>query len=153
MKGRYWFTAAIALLVVEASAVDISSSGDWTRTITAADLTGGAGSDLNSQYDSPVGITALNISNVSGTWHVNVRRDTTVWPAGLHVWVRRTSDGTGTGSISGGAGYVEITTLDTEIFSGTEARDNVALQFRVTGLSKTVTPDTYVSSVIYTVTP
>jgi hypothetical protein len=152
MKGRYWFTAVIALLVVEASAVDIASSGDWTQTITAADLTAGAGSDLNSEYDSPVGITTINIDNVSGTWQVNISRDTSSWPAGLHIWVRRTSDGTGTGSISGGAAYVEITALDTEVFSGTGARDNVALQFRVTGLSKTVTPDTYVSSVIYTVT-
>src|ERR1017187_8063362 len=90
MKGRYWFTAAIALLVVRASAVDIASSGDWTQTITATDLAGGAGTDLNSQYDSPVGIATINISNVSGTWHVNVRRDTGTWPAGLHLWVRRT---------------------------------------------------------------
>jgi len=151
MKGRYWFTAAIALLVVEASAVDISTSGDWIQTIVAGDLSRGAGSDLNSQSDSPVGITTINISNVSGTWQVSVRRDTSSWPAGLHVWVRRTSDGTGTGSISGGAAYVEVTALDTGVFSGSEARNNVALQFRVTGLSKTVTPDTYVSSVIYTV--
>jgi hypothetical protein len=153
MKGRYWFTAAIALLVVRASAVDIASSGDWTQTITAADLTGGAGTDLNSQYDSPVGIATINISNVSGTWHVSARRDTGTWPAGLHLWVRRTSDGSGTGSISGGAAFVEISALDTDVFSGTETRDNVALQFRVTGMSKNVTPDTYVSSVIYTVTP
>jgi len=152
MKGRYWFAAAIALLVVEASAVDISTSGDWTQTIMASDLSRGAGSDLNSQYDSPVGITTINISNVSGTWQVNVRRDTGSWPAGLHVWVRRTSDGTGTGSISGGAAYVEVTALDTAVFSGTDPRDNVALQFRVTGMSKTVSPDTYVSSMIYTVT-
>jgi hypothetical protein len=153
MKGRHCLTAAIALLVIEASAMDIASSGDWTRTINAADLTGGAGTDLNSEYDSPVGITSINISNGTGSWQVTVRRDTSSWPAGLHVWVRRTSDGTGTGSISGGAGYVEITTLDTVVFSGAEARNNVALQFRVTGLSKNVTPDTYVSSVIYTVTP
>jgi hypothetical protein len=134
-------------------AADITVAGDWFRTIDKTDLTAGAGSDLASQYESATGVTTVSIANTSGaTWRVTARRSDATWNSNVSLWVKRTSDGSGSGSISGGTTYVQLSALDTEVFSGTGDRSNVTLQFKLTGMSKSVAPGTYSTTVIYTVT-
>lgn len=145
-------SAVLAIgLAVAANAADIVSSGDWYETITAANLSAGAGSDLVAQIESVSGVTTLTISNAPGAWSLVARRSSTTWHADLAVSVKRVSDGSGSGSIAGGAAYVELTGSDIEIFTGTEDRSDISLQLKLTGLSKDVAPDTYASSIIFTV--
>lgn len=130
---------------------DVSSSGNWTKTIDAGDLVAGAGSDLTGQHDSSSGIATLTISNTAGvSWRIFARRADGTWHDNFNLFVRRTSDGSGSGSITDGGSYVELSTLDTELFSGGGDRANVAVQYRLTGMSKTVTPDLYSSGIIFT---
>ncbi len=130
---------------------DVSSSGNWMKTIDAGDLVAGAGSDVTGQHDSSSGIATLTISNTAGaSWRIFARRADGTWHDSFALFVRRTSDGSGSGSITGGGGYAELSTLDTELFSGSGDRANVAVQYRLTGMSKTVTPDLYGSGVIFT---
>ena len=141
------------LLVSNAAwAADISTTGGWSRTITAADLTAGAGSDLASQQESHAGATTLTIASTGGgAWRIKVRHMPNPWHNDFTLWVRRTSEGTGGGSIAGGSGYLQVTALDTELFSGTLDRSGISLQYKLTGLSKNVSPNSYLSSLVFAV--
>ena len=144
-----------ALLILALSAAtqsaELTSSGDWVATINAANLVSGAGSDLQAQFESVSGVTTLTITNAPGAWSLRVRRSGSQWHGNVTAHVKRTSDGSGSGSISGGNAYAALAATDTELFSGSGARGNISLQFKLTGLSKTVSPATYLSSIIFTV--
>ena len=130
---------------------DLTSMGDWVETITATNLAAGAGSDLQPQLESISGVTILTISNAPGAWVLRGRLSGASGHGNVSVQVKRTSTGGGTGSIDGGTTYTELTGLDSEIFSGTESRESISLQFKLTGLSCHVSPATYFSSIIFTV--
>ena len=130
---------------------DITASGGWSETHTAADLVSGAGSDLPSSVTSTSGSTTLTILNVVGAWRVMVRRNSSPWNSHVSLYVRRTSAGTGSGSITGGDSYTEITGTDTEIFTGSDARSLVSLQYKLTGLNNNIPPATYLSTLTFTV--
>jgi hypothetical protein len=134
-----------------ASAADLSSTGDWTENVNASHLTAGAGSNLPAAFQSVSGTTVLSIANAPGNWRVKARRGSGNWNGNLILWVKRTSDGSGSGTISGGDTFVELGATDAEIFSGTEARGNISLQYKLTGLTSGVAPDAYTSSIIFTI--
>lgn len=139
-------------LAIAAPGADVSSVGSWTETIDANDLIAGAGSNVTSQYESASGASTLDIVNTSGnSWRILARRAGGNWHGSLTLLVRRTSDGSGSGSIFGGASYVQLSTLDTEIFTGTGDRSGIAVQFKLTGMSKDISPDTYSSGIIFTI--
>jgi hypothetical protein len=130
---------------------DVSSSGNWTETIDAGDLVAGAGSNVVGQHDSSSGVATLTISNTAGaSWRILARRSDGTWHDSFALFVRRTSDGSGSGAVTGGGSYVELSTLDTELFAGSGDRSNMAVQYRLTGISKAVAPDLYSSGVIFT---
>lgn len=134
--------------------VSISATGGWSETIDASDLQAGAGSNLTDTYESAAGATALTISNTTGNtdnWRVDVKRTDTNWHGNLHLYVKRTSDGTGEGSISGGLSYIEITTIDSQFFSGAGDRNSINLQYKLTGMSVSVPPNAYGTTITYTV--
>jgi hypothetical protein len=134
-----------------AYAADIVATGGWNRTIDSSDLTSGAGSDLNPAYESASGATTLDVVAAAG-YRVDVRQSTGTWDAAMTLYARRTSAGTGSGSVSGGDTYQEITTVDAEFFSGDSDRTGVDVQYRVDGLSIDVSPDTYMTTVSFTIT-
>ena len=146
--------AGIVLLSSEGAAIDIAADGTWSPTTTASDLTAGAGSELVSTYESTAGLLTIGISNTTGSgdgWRVDVRRSDINWPAGVTLSVQRTDDGAGSGTISGGAGYQAVTTSDAEFFSGSGDRTDVDIQLKISSVSLSVPPDTYSTSVVYTV--
>ena len=151
MKTLFRNALALLALAPASPAADLISSGDWTETINASKLVSGAGSNLQSQLQSLSGVTTLTISNVSGAWTLRARRSGGSWPSDVTLLVKRTSAGSGSGSVAGGDAFVELTGSDVEIFSGSDARSNVSLQFKLTGLSVGISPATYLSSVIFTV--
>lgn len=125
--------------------------GDWTETLTASHLVSSAGSDLQNQLVSIAGVTTLTISNAPGAWILRARRSSTQWNDNFALFVKRTSSGSGSGSISGAESFIEITGSDAEIFSGSEDRSSISLQFKLTGLATNVSAATYLSSIIFTV--
>ena len=134
--------------------MNLVSTGSWSTTINSADLISGAGSDLQSTHEGLAGDVQTDISATTGstdTWRVDVRRTDTNWDANVRVWVRRTGDGTGPGSISGGAAYQEITSTDATLFTGAGDRTAVDLQVKITSMSLGVSVDNYSSSITYTV--
>jgi hypothetical protein len=134
-----------------ASAADLTSTGDWIESVNASNLVSGAGSGFPGAFQSVSGTTVLSVGNAPGNWRVKARRSPGNWNGNLTIWVKRTSDGSGSGTIAGGEAFVEVGATDVEIFSGTEARSNISLQFKLTGLTCDASPDTYTSSIIFTV--
>lgn len=141
----------LTLLAGFSLAADLTSSGDWVESITASHLTAGAGSDLQAKFESVAGVTTLTIFNTSGSWTLRARRGGNPGHPNVAIHVKRTSNGAGSGSIAGGTSYLELSTSDAELCSGSGDRSGIALQVKLTGLNRTVSPATYLSSLIFTV--
>lgn len=150
---RFVLAAVMLLAAFPGHTIDVSVAGGWSLSVDTTDLSGGAGSNLVSSFSSAANQVTLTISNTSSSsdaWRVEAYRSGD-WPAGVTQYLRRTSAGSGNGSISGGAGYMTITTIPATLFSGTGDRGNVELQLRAEGLSVANSPDFWVSSLVYTV--
>jgi hypothetical protein len=137
-------------------AIPITADGGWSKIISSADLDPPytAGSDLKPTYESSSNAVVINISNTAGNnWAVTVEKEDT-WPDNLHLRIKRTSDGSGSGSISGGnSDYQNIPYSPPQsFFSGNGDRSGVTVQFELAGVSIQVPPGTYTTTVHYTVT-
>lgn len=137
-------------LIAGIAFADLSASGNWMENVTAAHLVSGAGSDLTHEFESASGSTTLAIFNLpaGGAWRLFARKADSSWSDDLLIYVRRASGGSGT--ISGGESYIQITNADTEIFSGTGDQSSIAIQTKLSGMSKTISPNTYNTAVIFT---
>lgn len=155
MLPRFALLAALATFApTGAYAIDLQVVGAWSTAIDAGDLVGGAGTDLAPTHDSAPLQTAVDIATTTSptdAWRVDVRRSDTSWDPAVRVWVRRSSDGTGAGSVSGGTSWVEVTSGGTTLFDGQGDRAGVGLQVRLTGLSVGVAVDTHATTLVYTV--
>lgn len=132
-------------------AISIVTTGTWSETIDASDLAAGAGSNLISSYESASNAVSMDISATIGNWGVDVKKIDTNWHGDFHLYVQRTSDGTGSGTISGGGTYQEVSDSDLNFFSGSDDRSNVDIQLKLTGVSIQVSPDVYTTTIYYTV--
>jgi hypothetical protein len=132
----------------------LNNNADWDLTFDVTDLTGAAGSDFASDIESADGHQQIRIQNASGNWEITVSRADTVWHSGIQIYVKRTSDGTGGTTISGGTTYQEITTTDRLFFSGSGNPRDINLRFQTNGAfaSQGVPVNTYSTTVTYTIT-
>ena len=140
----------VALLVGDVRAQDISAVGGWSETIDSADLVSGPGSGLTDTYESLSGASTLAVS-YGGSWRVDICRADTWWSPDFSLYVIRSSDGTGAGSISGGLSYLEISTVDTEFITGSQDRSGIDAKYRLTGMSVGISPATYSTTVTFTI--
>lgn len=132
--------------------ISIEVTGDWSETINALDLQAGAGSDLISSYQSAADVATIDITGTTGNWDVDVKKVDSNWHGNFNLYVQRTSDGSGPGTIAGGTSYQEVTDTDAMFFWGQRTRANIELQLQLTGVSVQVAPDTYATAVYYTIT-
>jgi len=150
-KMKACIAAAIYLFIpLLVFAGDIVATGGWSLTVDSADLVSGAGSDLTSTYESAASATDLAVT-ATADYRVDVRRTDGTWDGDFTISARRTQDGSGSGSISGGTTYLAITTTDAEFFTGNSDRTGVKVQYQLEGMSVSITPDTYSSTVTYTI--
>ena len=134
-------------------AIDLTANGTILRTIGPNDLTGGAGSHLNPTYEN-LNDLALSISTTTGiedNWRVDVRRSDTLWHSSLTLSVKRTGDGLGSGLISGGLSYLPVDVMDTSFFSGSGDRSGINLGIQLSGMSVSVPPNNYSTTLTFTV--
>ncbi len=158
LKRSVWLILLIALPASMVFApplrLRLNNNSDWILDLGVADITGLAGSDFAADIESAAAEQEIRISNAIGNWRVDVSRADTSWHSSILVYVRRTSDGTGGTTISGGTAYQEITTTDTSFFTGTGNPRDVALQFRTNGefAGAGVPSGSYSTTVTYTIT-
>ncbi|MCJ7778591.1 MAG: hypothetical protein MUP16_09790 [Sedimentisphaerales bacterium] len=135
-------------------AISITAPGSWSQTIDASNLVipFGAGSNLNDTYQSDPAAVSITITATNGNWKVQVKKNNSTLPGSLHLYIQRTSDGSGLGSISGGnPPYQEVEDTDQDFFSGNGDRSNVSIQLELTGVSIQVPQGTYSATIQYTV--
>jgi len=153
MKILFW-TARLGLLFPTGTeAIDLSASGGLMRIVNASNLVAGAGSNLLPTLDDAAA-TNLSIINTSGSidhWRIDVRRSDATWHNALRLYVRRISDGSGSGTVTGGLSPVEISGMDVQFFSGEGDRTGLFLSYQLTGMSVAVSPNTYSTTVIFTI--
>jgi len=140
----------------------ITVTGDWNLTLDVTDLQGGAGSNLVGTHSSAVDVTRVTLKkDYGGTWweflinfdwRVDISKSDTNWDANLQLWTRRTGNGTGLGSISGGTAYQQVTGVDSYFFNGNFPHYNIPIQYQVRGVSVQVPADSYETTVVYTIT-
>lgn len=146
-------------LVISASSAQGSTTlniipGNWALSISSADLLSGPGSNLRPVYEDTGSPSYLNITGTSGVadaWRIDVKKVDSIWNASTSLSVKRASDGTGPGSIMGGEAYQQIENTDSAFCSGTADRNNIQLQLEFRGMSLQVPPNTYSTTLVYTV--
>lgn len=129
-------------------AVDMTAAGGWTGPVID--------SCPQSEYESDPDSTIVNIINTveSSNWRVSVRASYGAgWPNDVCLSVRPTAAGQGSSESSpiGVGVYVAVTTSDTLFFESKLDRTGVAIQYRLSGLSVSVPPGTYSTTVTFTV--
>lgn len=143
---------AAACWASAAQGADLAVSGNWSPTVSNADLLFGAGSDLRTPIESGTAEATLDITNtLGGNWSVVAKKSDTVWPSGVSIAVKRTNDGSGSGSIAGGTTYLTLSATDQTLFSGSGDRSGIWIQLKTDGLSVGHGAGTYSLNVIYTI--
>lgn len=133
--------------------------GGWSETIDASDLKQGPGSQLRGKYQSIASACQIfvwvwgfwNYPGKPNTWRVDVRKLDVTWHTSFSLYVRRTSDGVGTGSISGGTNYQKVTNTDQSFFTGSNNRYRINVQCKLTGVSLSIPPGEYTTTLVFTV--
>lgn len=145
------FTLLMPLAACASSTITVT--GGWNEMINASDLTAGAGSDITGTLTSSSNVTYITITAASPeeNWRLEVRRIDSNWNSQCTLWVRRTSDGSGSGSITGGTAYQEVTTTNQQFFSGTGSRSDITCEYKLEGMSIQIDPASYSTSVIFSI--
>lgn len=149
--GSVCRAAMLAVLTAGAvEAADIGVAGGWSNSIGSQDLIAGAGTDFRSPILSDPGLGTIEIANTGGqTWSVRVRRDGSALPAGVALAVRRTTNGSGGGSINGGTDYLVVGDQEQTFFTGAGDLGGIGLQLRLAGVSISQGPGFHESSLVY----
>jgi hypothetical protein len=145
---------AAALIPAEGvwAAVSISVTGSWFETLDETDLIGGPGSDLKSTIESAADQVSVDIVGAGNkNWRVDVRKVDTDWHSSLGLYLRRTSDGSGQGQITGGTSYQQLSDTYQEFFSGGRNHRGVNIQLMLDGVSAQLECGNYLTTVYYTV--
>jgi hypothetical protein len=148
-SGNFFYTTV--------QAQQVTVSGSWSLAIDETDLQSGAGSDLIDTYESNTNQVYVNVTKSGGLftnwyWRVDITKTDGNWHNDFHLDVRRSSNGIGMGSISGLTSYQEIVNSAPPYFTGNRNRYLIGMQYRLRGVSVQVPPNTYTTTVIYTVT-
>ena len=145
--------ALMVLYPNEVLSQSIKITGSWDETVDSTDLQGSAGTDLISTYESISNVCDIDITGgAKKNWRVDVNKTDTLWHTNLHLYVRRTSDGTGGGTITGGTAYQEITDINQTLFSGYDNLRDITIQYQLTGVSVQILPNVYTTTINYTIT-
>ncbi|MBA3028297.1 MAG: hypothetical protein FP816_05700 [Desulfobacteraceae bacterium] len=123
------------------------------KTINSSELIFGPEIILPSTYTSSSNAVTMNINaNGNESWMVHVSKNNSIWDPRLRLYIRRTGNGSGTGTISGGTSFQEITSLNQTFFSGRKKYSNIPVQFQLTGVSLYIPPSSNITTITYTIT-
>ena len=128
-------------------------SGDWFLYLDHTHVISEPGDPIVILAESPVDQVDMDIVAAGNrSWKIDVRRSDLLWHEDLELSVRKTSDGSGVGSIAGGSHYLPLCDYDQLFLQGDHNRHAVYLQLKLECRSSDVEAGTYSTSVIYTIT-
>lgn len=133
--------------------VSIRVGGRWTLgNLDENDLTGGAGTDFPGTWESVSDLIDIDVTKTDNTWAVEISKTDTLWPSQVRIYARRTTDGSGDGTITGGTSYQEITDTDEPFFSGTGDRTAIKVQLKLESMTVGINMEDYSTTISYTAT-
>jgi len=152
-RGIRWLILVGGLLSIchHVLAINLTITGSWYVSVDATHLQAGPGSDLDPTHASSVDQVRVDIQNTNRSWVVYVRMTPTLWHPYLSLSLRRTTEGSGPGWISGGTSWLELDEVNQQLFDGYKQRRDVRVQCEVSGVSVNVPPETYTTTVVYTI--
>lgn len=129
-------------------AIDLTAVGGWTGLIVDPYRQSG--------YESNPDATVLNVINTAGSknWRVSVRASYDAnWPTDVTLYIRPSAEGRGTSESSpvGVGVYVAVTTSDNIFLESKSDTTGIPIQYKLSGLSLSVPPGSYSTSVSFTV--
>ncbi|MBN1525437.1 MAG: hypothetical protein JW904_13190 [Spirochaetales bacterium] len=127
------------------------AGGGWTVDLDETNLSGGAGSDFVSPIESASDLIDVDVTKPANGWQVSIMRTDSVWNSNIRIYARRTTDGSGTGTIADGTTYQEITTSDWYFFSGTLDRSGLKIQLSL-DVDASIGVDNFSTTLYYTAT-
>jgi len=131
----------------------VTVTGGYGFVIDQADLTGGAGSDLEPTYESLDNSILIDIGDTTGStdaWQIQVHKENATWHASLSLSILRT--GSGTGTVTGGNSIpVELTGTDQVFFEGEGDNTGIPVKIILDGVSILIPADTYTTTIYVTV--
>lgn len=137
------------------AAISINVTGSWSLTIGSGDVVSGPGGDLTPLYTSSADAVTIDVTDTidnADTWQIQVHKDDLLWHGAMNLSMLRTSDGTGTGSITDGDSlFLDLTSLDQYFFEGAGDRSGIDLQLRLSGVSVLIPADSYSTTIYLTV--
>lgn len=144
---------------LRAQGVSINSGSTWTvSSLSSGNVVVKAGKD----YETTATETSLanqTLLKLTGTILVSVNVQQNVganWDSRLKLFVRRTGAGTGLAVILGGSSYQQVTTASAGLFTvalgALVGKDDVPIQYQITGLSVLLPAKAYSTTILYTVT-
>ena len=138
------------MAVISVNAQTITVSGEWALTITSADMTGEAGTDLTGQmFESATNQVNLDVKS-RNNWRVDIELGDPLgtWPDTFILEAQVTS-----GSVTGGSVYQEVEPAPAQFFfSGRKNIKWIYVQYRLSNVSVTDGTGTFSCSIVYTVT-
>lgn len=152
--GKHWKWMGFFLLIGTVSIYmqTIKVTGSWSLSIDETYLSG-PGSDLIDTYKNAPDQILMDVHGQKlENYQVTVQRSDVTWNSSFRVYARRTSDGNGSGYISGGTEYVEAGTSPLTFFRGGKNRSNIEIQFQLSGMTVGVEYGTYLTHIVYTIT-
>ena len=136
--------------------LSVKVTGKWDLRFDDGDLSGGAGTDFPSVWETAATAIDIDITKTdpgAAGWRLDIRRVDSTWPSSVvSLYARRTNTGSGSGTISGGLTYQEVTTTDAIFFTGTLDRSGINVQLRLENVSVRMGMDDFLSTIYYTVT-
>lgn len=159
MKGVIFF-CMVQMLVTAVSGQTISvsngaSGSTWSVPVLSSTISK-AGKNYEHSETSSASHTLLKVSAVV-VWSVHVHQSVTSnWDPSLKLSVQRTGSGTGVAILSGGTSYIQLSGTSQPFFSGlltlfSGNRDNIPIQYQISGLSVALPVKTYTTTVTYTI--
>jgi len=129
--------------------------GNWTKELKSSDITS-AGDDYNQFYLSGTKQTKISITPVPNSkynkkympFKVFVSREDMEWHSDLVIEAKLTSTKHGNSS---GTNFQVITNNSTLFFNTVGSKNDLPVQYKISGLSVTIPAETYSTEIIYTV--
>ncbi|MBN2542783.1 hypothetical protein JXI42_07925 [bacterium] len=148
MKSLIVCFVLISILFFSTSAyaeIKLTVSGNVNLALDKKDIAKNTTNVFEVTHPAIIDAVALNVSDShqDSKWTVKVKLADSDWASDFEVFIKRTSDGNGAGSIEGEREYQLITDSYEELFQGEGDRSNVTVQFKLAGASENLPAGQY----------
>ena len=143
------FLTLISTSHVQGQVITVTNTVDFT--FTSASIL--AGQNYSPEIESTSNAVLMSITGFKNkdNWSVTVNKSDANWDTGVAVYVKRTTAGTGLGTVSGGTTYLQVLNTPQTFVTGTGKHvSDINLQYKLNGISVELEATTFYTDIVYT---